>query len=163
MRSSLPVFALAAVGLVVGLLLFRPSVAAEASPSAQHMTLVSTTPPASSLFTVSSVQQPEPPPMPQDLTTLWLAAIGAIGSLILGVVKFFTNNLAKAPDWLKSVIMLVLPSVLAFGAKLIGIDALPLDLLHAVPLVAAGLLGMGIRAIVKAILPGVSAAVSTAS
>lgn len=150
-----------AVGFILCLLLLGPPLRAERAPAIASV-LVTTAPVAPSVLSNASLQEPEPPPVPRDVTALWLAAVGAIGSLILGAVKFFTGNLAKAPDWLKGVIMLVLPSVLAFGAKLVGIDALPPDLLHAVPLVAAGLLGMGLRAIVKAVLPGVSAATANA-
>ena len=109
------------------------------------------------MLMTATVQVPEPLPLPKEVDVLWMAALGAIGSVILGIVKFFTNNLAKLPDWAKGVIALVLPSVVAFIAHFFGYASLPPDLVHAVPLLAAGAIGMGLRALVKVLAPKVSA------
>ncbi len=60
MRSTLPVFGLAALGLIAGLLLFRPTAQAEATAPLIQMTLAAVTPPASSLYVLSEAQEPEP-------------------------------------------------------------------------------------------------------
>jgi hypothetical protein len=114
--------------------------------------------PAISSIGLAAPQTPDVPPPPAEVFVLWATALGTVGSVIMGIVKFFTSNLAKLPDWLKGLVALALPSVVAFIAHFFGYKSLPPDLLHAVPLLAAGALGMGLRALLKAFAPKLSAA-----
>lgn len=147
-------FVCVVLAAAVGLVVLRPHAQASPVPIMTEHSAIAT-------ISAAHLQTPEPPPVPAELTKFWLLALGAGGSLILGIVKFFKGNLAKLPDWAKGVLGLVLPSVIAVIAHLAGYVSLPADLATAVPLLAAGFIGMGLRALLKAFFPALAAATSS--
>jgi len=99
----------------------------------------------------------EAPAVPPELGQLWLLGVGAAASFVLGILKFFSAKIAALPDIVKPLIMFVVTFGAMKLATILGVP-IPTELGAAAATIVAALGGMGLRAILKAVLPKVSAA-----
>lgn len=115
---------------------------------------------------VALLQEIPPVPVPPEIPALWTTLVAFLASSTFGVVKFFSSKVRGLPDWAKMAIGLLsgfLWPMLVTLAQRIGLE-LPATIgalgdLSAWAMLIASVLGMGLRAITKSVVPTVSAAV----
>lgn len=90
------------------------------------------------------------PAVAEPLNVLILAALGAAGSLVLGILKVASAKVAGLPDIVKSVVMGGLSVVAVLVARFLHIDPTA-DLSVFVSSGLVALVGMGLRAVVHAL------------
>ena len=102
----------------------------------------------------------EAPAVPPELGQLWLLGVGAVASVVLGILKFFSAKIAALPDFVKPILMFAITFGAMKLAAILGVP-IPAELGAAAATIVAALGGMGLRAILKAL--GVSAAIAKLS